>query len=311
MLRAAVLLLSLVFLAVVAAESESFSPPVAPGSVLHSFSYVDGKSLGMATGVSVTSTGVVLVADFLRFVAFDMNGTLLWCFNSTSQGGDVAVDESDVVYYASGGPILVFNSSTGEQQRVVSANVDGYGGGSRIHAKGGLLYVSIGTGSRASGDILAVVNATDGSNVQHWQLPQVLIGGIAVNSYGDIFVVDEQGSNLYLIAAGNGSEPVIISQSSLLYIPVGLAVDSHDRLYLADSYHARVVVLEPNGINVTAVFDVGTYPYGMAVCADGSVAVTMTGHQPNYVLILQGLPSNSTELDSWLQSGDMLELTDQ
>ncbi len=72
------------------------------------------------------------------------------------------------------------------------------------------------------------------------------------------------------------TKPKLVGIISPLHKPVGLAVDVQNRVYVADSGDQSVPVFESpyDGAPVETLDDSGYVPHGVAVAADGTVAVT-------------------------------------
>jgi hypothetical protein len=72
------------------------------------------------------------------------------------------------------------------------------------------------------------------------------------------------------------TKPDLVGIISYLHKPAGLAVDAENRVYVADSGDQSVPVFESpyNGAPIETIDDEGYIPRGVAVAADGTVAVT-------------------------------------
>ncbi|MBV8720669.1 MAG: hypothetical protein JO277_00885 [Candidatus Eremiobacteraeota bacterium] len=96
---------------------------------------------------------------------------------------------------------------------------------------------------------------------------------VAVDKYGNIFVVDGGHNNVQEISR-TGKVTTIISG---LYEPYGVAVDASENVYVADTYNSVVRKVDASG--ASSVIGSGLKdPYGLAVDASGNVYVADNGN---------------------------------
>src|SRR5258705_2456362 len=125
--------------------------------------------------------------------------------------------------------------------------------------------------------------------------------GIALDSKGNIYVADTSNNRIRSITpqglvstvAGDGTAGYVDGPAAQARFngPIGVAVDSHGRIFVADTYNDRIRMITPEGLVSTiagaggpgyadgdaavALFDT---PCGVVVKSDGSLIVADTGN---------------------------------
>ncbi|MGA3011985.1 MAG: hypothetical protein ABSD72_17150 [Terracidiphilus sp.] len=129
--------------------------------------------------------------------------------------------------------------------------------------------------------------------------------GLAVDSYGNIYVSDSGAKSVTKIIAGTGAQTILATNASAdLSHPAGLAVDSYGNVFVADSVANLVFELSFNG---SAAVELGSgldAPAGVAVDPAGSLYIA-DGKNSRIVFI----PNESTALNpSNLNTADQIAI---
>jgi len=132
----------------------------------------------------------------------------------------------------------------------------------------------------------------------------VPFGGLAVANDGTLYIADRYGNRVYRLAAdgtlasfaGTGEFGFCCdgasAASAQLAWPIGLALDKHGNLYIADSANNRIRMVDRKGTITTvagsddladgdngpAVSARLSFPFGVAVAPNGSLAIADTGN---------------------------------
>jgi DNA-binding CsgD family transcriptional regulator/sugar lactone lactonase YvrE len=132
------------------------------------------------------------------------------------------------------------------------------------------------------------------------------VGGLAVTSDGTIYVADRAGNRVVKVVAGQESLVAGTGEAGFggdhgaavaarLRWPIGLALDKGGNLYIADAANNRIRKVDARGVITTiagntkygddrgdggAAADARlSFPFGVAVAPDGSIAIADTGNQ--------------------------------
>jgi hypothetical protein len=111
--------------------------------------------------------------------------------------------------------------------------------------------------------------------------------GVAVDSYGNVFVANTVNNNIIELPFGGGAA---LTLGSGLSSPVGLAVDPAGSLYIADSRNNRIAFIpNENGVLTTAdqmaiITGLGS-PTGVAIAGSGTVYVADSFNNTIYTFV--------------------------
>jgi sugar lactone lactonase YvrE len=104
--------------------------------------------------------------------------------------------------------------------------------------------------------------------------------GIAVDAQDNVYIAEYGGNDVIKETATSTPNGTVYTRSVLptngLDYPAGLAVDSHGKIYVGDTYNSRVIVLTPSGSSYTQSTlptSPGIQPVSLAVDAGGSVYI--------------------------------------
>ena len=171
-----------------------------------------------------------------------------------------------------------------------------------------LLFLAVPSLSRAQGVITTVAGTTwifRGDGGPAIDAPLGRVGGVAVDSSGNLFVADT-GNNLVVKVSSTGVLTVVAGNgfydfsgdggraiSASLGEPNDVALDDDGNLYIADSGNSRIRLVSPDGIITTVVgngdFDFSgdggpatsatlNFPKGVAVNSAGNIYIADTGN---------------------------------
>ena len=119
--------------------------------------------------------------------------------------------------------------------------------------------------------------------------------GVAVDSAGNVYVVDEQAGKVLELVAG-ASTPIVLPFDDLDG-PEGVAVDAEGSVYVADSCNHRVLKLADGADTPTTLpFPGLDCPRRVAVDADGTVIVVVDVNDDGNARALKLMPGASTPI---------------
>jgi uncharacterized protein (TIGR03437 family) len=243
--------------------------------------------LNFPTGVAVDSSGNIYIADALNRRIRKVSGTTI----STIAGNGV------LSYSGDGGPPTAAQLNTPQAVAVDSSGnyyiADTFNNVVRKVNTAGVIATIAGNGTAGSGG--------DGGAATSAQFngPQ----GIAVDSSGNIYVSDTQNARVRKISggtistvAGNGTAGYggdgAAATSAELNVPIGLALDASNNLYIADFINNRVRKVSGGTITTVAGTGFSGYsgdggaaidaqlntPIGVAVDSSGNLYIADTGN---------------------------------
>lgn len=263
-----------------------------------------GSDLASPHAVAVDASGNVFVADtgdnaVKEILAVNgsipISPSIRVLGNGFSSPWSVAVDSSGNVFVADFGDnaikeIEAVNGSVPDSPVIrtlvsVSAPV-----GVALDNSGNVYFTDTEYGSikellYSSGYATVITLATEFWDGTEWVFMH--LGGLAVDSSGDVFATDSADNAVYEVVAVNGSipsSPVIHQVVSGFSNPEGVAVDAGGDIFVADYNNNEVKeVLAVNGSipSVPTVIPLGSglhYPYGVAVDERGNVLIADTGN---------------------------------
>jgi class 3 adenylate cyclase/sugar lactone lactonase YvrE len=254
-------------------------------------------TLSQPSGIAVDGKGFVYAADFghsriwelssagrlLEVLAVDGKGS-----GALSSPNAVAAGPSGAVYVADTGNsrIAVYDPPTGRWSTFggtsLSLNapygvaVDGHGN----------VYIAD-TGNQAIDEV-----SPEGKLLHQWGAGGGSAGtapgqfhqpyGLAVDTDGDLFVVDEDNNRVQELPAGAQTWTVLSTGSLQLNTPTGIAIDGHGNIDIVDSLNNRIVELSSSGGVLGAVSGSGSNrlngPTAIALDGSGNAYVTDTGN---------------------------------
>ena len=227
--------------------------------------------------------------------------TLPWSFD---QPAGVAVDSLGNVYVADSTMILKITSS-GTLSTMAGSNVsgtsDGIGAVASFTLPQGIAVDSVGNVYVTDSNNLIRKITTSGVVTTCRMGMSSLLKGIAVDSAGNIYVADYNNQLILKITVGGkvsklaGGGPGYsndgVGTAASFNRPTGVAVDSFENVYVADSYNGAIRKITPsgvvstlagsgpaginNGTGTTASFN---EPTGVAVDSSGNVYVADSGN---------------------------------
>jgi sugar lactone lactonase YvrE len=240
--------------------------------------------LNFPSSIAVDSTGNLYIADpdnsRLREVSTTGTITTIAGNGAYSGTGSAALGNPAGVAVDAAGNLSVADEGTNTIRKLSAAGTMSTIGGSGV-------YGYTGDGAAAVSTELAYP------------------AGVAVDSSGNVYVVDSYNSRVRKIAAsgvittvaGTGRQGYsgdgAVATSAELNFPQDIAVDSAGNLYIADTNNSRIRKVSSNGI-ITTIAGNGTagylgdngpassaelsYPYGVAVSASGVVYIADTAN---------------------------------
>ena len=280
--------------------------------------------LNAPPGVAVDSAGNLYIADYNnRIRRVSTGGAITTVAGGASAFGDggsaiaaelfrpygAAVDAAGNLYIAESGNsrIRMVSKSNGDITTVAGNGTKGFGGdnGPATSAQlnnpygvavdsAGNLYIADSGNSRirmvANGVITTVAGSgTQGFGGDNGSATSAQLNnpyGVAVDSFGNLYIADSGNSRIRMVAngvittvAGGGSllGDGLAATSAQLIGPDGVAVDSAGRLYIADSGNARVCMVS-NGVIVTVAGNATQHGYsGDGGPATGAQLSDVTG----------------------------------
>lgn len=138
-------------------------------------------------------------------------------------------------------------------------------------APDGTLYVAD-VGPAASGSVQKI---SPGGRAEVLAIRLAKPTSLAVAADGTLYVAEGATGSIWKISPTGLAAPWL--RSTLLDQPHGLAVGTGGELYVADTYHHRVLLIGAGG-QVATLAAGFSYPSGLAVDAAGTVYVADTGH---------------------------------
>jgi hypothetical protein len=179
----------------------------------------------------------------------------------------VAVDSANNVYVGDPGNdrVQIF-SSDGDYLRMIDTIDTAWG------ASSGVAVDSANNVYIVEGQVIAKYNA---AGIKQWSFFSTdLVGGtgIAVDSAGTIYVTSWSDSNIQKFSSIDGAFINTFAPSVSLNTPHGIAVDTDDNVYVADSGNNRVVKINLEGDEVLTIPT--DAPEGVAVDSLGTIFVT-------------------------------------
>lgn len=200
-------------------DIETISPSSGTTSVL---SFTTGKAFSGITYDSSTGLFYALIYNNGGIYSFAPNGSSLTAITTPSHsfGNFYRITSGDNGYlYLDGGTTLYsINESTG-LKATVQSGLDGGGG---LTSQGGNLYV----GSKTHGSITEL--STSGTVENTWSVPGSTgdISGIAVDSAGNIFAMDQTNGTVYEFVGGGATAAVFNSGLAIANEPNDLTVSA-------------------------------------------------------------------------------------
>ena len=245
-----------------------FAGPVCEAQTAHFSGAIQtlGSGFGGPAGVAVDASGNVFVADYgdsevKEIVAVGGYTTVNALGSGFNTPFGVAVDGSGNVFVAD-----TYHSAAKE--------------------------IVAGTGGAPAGTVntSSTVN-TLGSGFSY---PQ----GVAVDGNGNVFVADSSHNEVKEIVAGTGGAPAgtVNSNSTVntlgsgFSVPLGVAVDGNDNLFVADYGHSAVKeIVAAGGYTTVNILGSGFQgPYGVAVDGNDNVFVADTAHSAVQEIVAAG-----------------------
>lgn len=129
--------------------------------------------------------------------------------------------------------------------------------------KKGKLYIN----DSGSGNVL--VGNPDGSNSLLATGFSGALSGIAINSVGNVYVLDVN-NHLLIKIAFDGSQSIVTSN---LNVPYGIAIDSFDNIYITDTGNGQIIKID-NHNNETIIASGFSFPMGITIDALDNVYVS-------------------------------------
>lgn len=239
-------------------------------------------------GIAVSASGNSWVADWNnRILRFSSNGAYLGQWGSAGRGAG----QFSGPYYVALGPTGAVYVSDNHNHRIQAFNSAGtYGGqfatgwspcGVAVDALGNV-YVAGGSDNFVQKFNSNWVRVAQWNGSGAGMSPLSTPVGVAV--FGDVLYVAEMGSHTIRKMTLNGDNLLRWgshgSGNGQLDTPTGIAVDAQGRVYVVDSWNARIEVFSSNGAYLTQWGGGGTgdgqftAPEGIAVDAAGNVYVS-------------------------------------
>ncbi|HSS60204.1 MAG TPA: LuxR C-terminal-related transcriptional regulator [Candidatus Limnocylindrales bacterium] len=244
--------------------------------------------LARPTSVAVDSKGVIYIADYgngrIRRVAHGVMSTLV------GSGKSPLADE-----------VLGISVSSDSLGYVSTVVVDHHDQLYLLTARDDLLEVWT---VDSSGFMHSVVTLGP-AYITHFQFgPNLPVGGLAITQAGVLFIADRDGNRVvkydgklspYAGTGEGGYADGGDAQSARLDWPIGLALDSKENLYIADTGNNRIRMVDHAKGTIRTVAGAGefegntgdqgpatqahlSFPFGVAVARDGTVLFSDTGN---------------------------------
>jgi hypothetical protein len=112
-----------------------------------------------------------------------------------------------------------------------------------------------------------------------------------------VYFADSSANEIFgYVQAGKGQTAFETLSGNGLSQPEGLAADTSDNLYVANSHGNNLLMFPPGGTTVTKTFDdTGQYPYSVAACPNGTILagneVSVSGGNGSVTLYANGSTS--------------------
>ncbi|MGP0075647.1 MAG: IPT/TIG domain-containing protein [Bryobacteraceae bacterium] len=275
----------------------------------------DGTSALMAqlnapAGLAVDVTGAVYIADSgNNRVRKVYNGVIIDVFDTPAPTG-VAVDSSGMLYVAAGGYL---GSVIQQIPGVTSArDVTVDSSGNIYSTSGGFVLeipASSGTVTTIAGSGNSPYFGGDGGPATSAQMYSP--SGIVVDSSGNWYIADTSNNRIRMVTsagvistiAGTGaagssgdSGPAAAAE---LNSPHGIAIDSSNNLYIADSGNNEVRKITPAG-TITTIAGQLNNPVSVAVDAQGSIYIADSGNNRIAQVMSSGTASTFAKISGVL-----------
>ncbi|MHB0977735.1 MAG: 6-bladed beta-propeller [Candidatus Aquicultorales bacterium] len=266
---------------------------VEPGgySVLYSIYGAEGDRLHRPEEVAVDGDGTLYIADTFkhRVVVFDSDGKFIRSIGSKGTGyghieypsGVATADGRLFVLSYTQNKIVVFDTVAKPIWEITIPEPES------AVARHGRLYVATARGVMI-GDLkgrLITSFGEQGNGPGQFDRPT----GIAVDSKGDIYVsdslnyrlqaFDKDGKFKWQAGGVRQGEPAGRQRDRAFGLPVGLAVDDKDRLYLVDAFAGEVRIFTSKGREIKALGEWGNdegrfyFPAGIAYLGEERFAI--------------------------------------
>lgn len=245
--------------------------PMAPGLRLGAAELLDSSSNVLATAY-ISGTGVGPAINFQpapeNIVPFPGSPNLSGIAVDATGNAYVADSQGKKVYQIVAGainPNLVFDGSALPSSEPLAVAVDGAGNVFIADNPADSVWmVPPGTAAHTFGTPVSIPLSGSPS-------------GVAVDGGGNLFVVSSSGPQLQELSpvAGGYSAAVTIATTTAIGIPVGLAVDAVDTLFISDATNHQILVVPQSGPE-SAIGGLNS-PSGVALDPNGNVYIALPG----------------------------------
>jgi len=218
-----------------------------------------GSGLSTPTGVAVSNTGDIYVADFGNHVVKKIGGGTVGSGFSSPAG--VAVDAAGNVYVADEGGGTITKVPVGGGAQVVLASGLSDPIGVAVDGTGNVYVAEEGNSMVLEIPVGGGLPVSLGFGYNH-------PSGVAVDSQGNVYVADTYNNAVEVIPVGSTTPIAVRSGFSQ---PFGIAVDAAGDIFVADYGNYQVEEIPPGGGNMVYIGPGGYRTYGVAVDGKGNV----------------------------------------